>query len=198
MSAAQAWPFIVARNANLDWRPILAPGFLIDASADYLLVTESSGPEDGSGRPNVKVVESAKAGTITLIFSSIPATSELLGEARAEPLVDRFGRPLHVVEGLAVQGSGQLAPSDLEPSLEHVHAETIRLFPAFWVETAEAVPPLRSQPVAIDLSVPAPPAEPADQEQWPQKTTPTARPLILLALIVLGAAAWWWWRARAA
>ena len=100
MSELEAWPFIVARNATLDWRPILAPPFLIEAEADYLLVTQTSGPGEGSTLPRLSVIDSSKAGAITIAYRSVPATSALLGRTPAEPLLDRFGRPLHVVEGL--------------------------------------------------------------------------------------------------
>lgn len=196
MSTAQAWPFIVARNATLDWRPILAPPFLIDAQADYLLVTETSGPDPELTQPSVTVVKSAQAGTITVVYSSIPATTELLGRQPAEPLLDRFGRPLHVVEGLVLRGDYRDLPSGLQPTLERVRAETLRLLPAFWDEEDEAAPPAPSQPMPISIAAQTTAAPPHDEQQGPKRTSRMALPLLLVVVLALGAA--WWWRARIA
>jgi hypothetical protein len=197
---AQAWPFIVARNATLDWRPILAPPFLIDAHADYLLVTETSGPGPELTKPSVTVVKSARAGTITIVYSSIPATTELLGRQPAEPLLDHFGRPLHVVEGLVLRGDHRALPSGLQPTLDRVRTETLRLLTAFWNEEDEAAPPAPSQPIPISTAAQrtAAPAPPHDEQQGPKRTGRMALPLLLVVVVALGAAVWWWWSARTA
>lgn len=197
MSTAQAWPFIVTRNATLDWRPILAPPFLIDAKADYLLVTETSGPSPELTQPSMNVVESAGAGTITVVFSSIQATTEMLGRQPAEPLADRFGRPIHVVEGLVLRGAQDPSPSDLQSTLDRVRDETLRLLPAFWDEEDEAAPPARSRPMPITvITAQAPAAPPHDEQQGAKTTSRMALPLILIGVLALVAATWWW-RARA-
>lgn len=196
MSSIQAWPFIVARNATLDWRPILAPPFLIEAQADYLLVTEIPGPGPELTKPGVIVVRSAQAGPVTIVYSRTPATSELLGRLPAEPLVDGFGRPLHVVEGLVLRGDLSTLPRGLQPLLDRVRAETLRLMPPFWDEEDEAAKPAPSQPLSIDTDSQPPAAQPHDEQQAQKATARIVFPLLLVALGI-GVAAWWWWRSRA-
>lgn len=195
MSKLEAWPFVVARNATLDWRPILAPSFLVDAGADYLLVTQTSGPGADPNLPNLSVVESSKAGTITLAFRSIPATSALLGQTPAEPLLDRFGRPLHIVEGLAIRGAHQVSPGNLQPVIDGVRRETLRVLPAFWEEESETVAAMRSQPVRISVASRETAVPPEDGKRAPENGSWPALPFAVVLLVALGAAAWWWFRA---
>jgi len=195
MSSIEAWPFVVARNATLDWRPILAPSFLVDAEADYLLVTETSGRGADLTQPSISVIESTKVGAITVAYRSVPATSALLGRTPAEPLLDRFGRPLHVVEGLVIRGAHRAPPGDLGSALDGVRTETLRLMPAFWEEESETAPAERSQPVHIRLSTQEPTVLPDDEERGPGGSSWSALPFVVILFVALGAAAWWWFRA---
>lgn len=193
MSSIEAWPFIVARNATLDWRPILAPPFLVDAQADYLLVTETSGPGGDTAQLSLSVVESSTAGTITLVFRSTPATSDLLGSTPAEPLLDRFGRPLHVVEGLVLRGDHRTPPGELRPAVDRVRNQTLRLLPAFWEEESEAAATLRSEPMMIDTATEATSGRRQEGDRGPENGNLPAVPFALIVVIALSAAAWWWW-----
>lgn len=195
MSDLEAWPFIVARNATLDWRPILAPPFLVDAQADYLLVTETSGPGRDPAQVSRSVVDSAKAGTITLVFCSTTATSDLLGRTPTEPLLDRFGRPLHVVEGLVIRGAHRASPDDLRPAIDAVRAETLRLLPAFWDEESETALAERSHPMHVSGATPGTTVRPEDRERGPNNGIWPALPFAVMLVVALGAALWWWFRA---
>lgn len=193
MSEFEAWPFIVARNATLDWRPILAPPFLVDAQADYLLVTETSAPGEDANQPNLAVIESAKVGTITLAFRSIPATSALLGRTPVEPLADRFGRPLHVVEGIVIRGAHRVHWGHLRPAIDGVRAETLSLWPAFWEQESETDPPARSQPTPVSAATQGTTGHPPNEEREPKNGNWPALPLAVVLFALLGAAAWWCW-----
>lgn len=195
MSAVEGWPFIVARNATLDWRPILAPPFLVDAGADYLLVTETSAPGADLPLPRISVIESTKVGAITVAYRSVPATSGLLGRTPAEPLLDRFGRPLHVVEGVVIRGAHRGPPGDLGSVLDGVRAETLRLLPAFWDEESETAPAARSQPVRISVPGGGTTAPPENERRASRSDGWPPLPLAIALLVVVGAAAWWWIRA---
>jgi len=195
VSTLEAWPFVVARNATLDWRPILAPPFLVDAGADYLLVTETADAGRDPTEPGQSVVESSKVGTITIAFRSVPATSALLGRTPAEPLLDRFGRPLHVVEGVVIRGDHKGLPEGLALVVNGVRAETLRLMPAFWEEESETAPAERSEPARISVPggestvLPEQERRASERDGWPPL------PFAMVLLVVVGAAAWWWLRA---
>lgn len=195
MTEVEAWPFIVARNATLDWRPILAPSFLVDVGADYLLVTETSDPGAEPSRPNVSVVESARAGTITLAFRTVPATSALLGRTPVEPLLDRFGRPLHVIEGLAIRGAHEVLAGDLRTAIDRVRAETLRLMPAFWEEQSESAPAVESQPLRVGDSGQAMTVGSQDEASGRRSGSWPALPFAIIVFAAVGTVAWWWFRA---
>lgn len=197
MSTAEAWPFIVARNASLDWRPILAPPFLIDARADYLLVTETSDPDPELPQPRTIEVESVQAGRLTIVFSTLPATSHLLGRQSEETLLDRFGRPMHIVDGLVLRGGRRGRTGSMENALDRVRAETLRRFPDFWEESDESTPPARSEPIPIDVAEQTGAPVARDDQVDFNSTRRLFLPVVLLIAVVLGASAWWWWRSRA-
>lgn len=195
MSTLEAWPFVVARNATLDWRPILAPAFLVDAQADYLLVTETADAGQDPAQLSQSVIESSKVGTMTLVFRSVPATSSLLSRTPVEPLLDRFGRPLHVVEGLVIRGADDGVHGDLGAAVDGVRAETLRLMPAFWKERSETAPAARSTPVHITVADRASAGPPEQGERPPRNERWPPLPLAVVLLVVVGAATWWWLRA---
>ena len=147
--AVQAWPFVVSRNPALDWRAIVAPPFLIDARADYLLVTETADPGSGAHGPQVRVATSGRVGSVTLLFRASPATAVLLGEETDDPLEDRFGRPVHIVEGVALLGAYDVEPAGLPTLLREVRPTTVEVYPEFWRRTDEAIAPSPSRPLLM-------------------------------------------------
>src|SRR4051794_14896662 len=94
------WPFVVTRNAVLDWRAIYAPQILVDAKDTYQLVLLTADTPDGPGVTSKSAqFDGAQAGT--LVFRSRPA-ADVLGTAEA---VDRFGRPIRVIDGFLTMHS---------------------------------------------------------------------------------------------
>jgi len=188
----EAWPFIATRNATLDWRPILAPPFLIKVRSDYLLVTETSGADPHLLLATRKLVDSDRAGAITLVFSSRVATTELLGHEPPEPLLDRFGRPVHVVEGLVFRGRPSVSPSEQEASLAAVRALTREQFPVFWHQVDEGVPPKHSAAMRMPTDSPA---AVATTDVKPKGGSHRSLPLLMAVVLTVIAVVWW--RARA-
>lgn len=135
------WPFAVARNRSLDWRSILAPAWLVGSGSDYSLVRTTAGPVS-SGlvmRPSTDDVN-----RFTIVFRRLDATPQFLGDTDAEPrrLLDRFGRPVSLVEGLIVPGHGMTLDEEaFAPTMEAVHRLAVETFRAFWSATDEAAPP---------------------------------------------------------
>ncbi|GAA3247625.1 hypothetical protein GCM10017691_57080 [Pseudonocardia petroleophila] len=129
------WPFVVTRNPVLDWRAIYAPAFLVAGNDDYRLVTATAGRHPEPGR--IK-----RSGGLTLAFCSRPA-GEVLGSTRSR---DRFGRLVHVVEGVLAQGGAALGLHHLD-AVREVEAGRIKgLVADFWGRTEEGVPPVASTP----------------------------------------------------
>mgnify|MGYP001581859286 CR=1 FL=1 len=113
--------------------------------------------------------------------------------ATAEPLLDRFGRPLHVVEGLVIRGIHRALPEDLRPAIDGVRAETLRLLPAFWEEQSETVPVARSQPIRISGATQDATVRTQDEERGPGNGGWPTLPFVVVLVVAVGAATWWWW-----
>lgn len=137
------YPFAVARNRDLDWRPVLAPEPLVAAGQAYSLVLETAGMHpipvtarpwrDGSGRE------------WTLLFRSVPARAEFVGEDGDE-LTDRFGRRVFLVEGVAFPEHREIGDDGV---LDDVHADAVAAFRAFWPVDDESFTPRPSAPLAV-------------------------------------------------
>lgn len=178
--ATEAWPFVVSRNPELDWRPVIAPPFLIEARADYLLVHETAGG-GASDRPQLRRVDSG-LGRLTLAYRRRDAWTALLGDssnlAGEQQLHDRFGRPIHLIEGLVVRGDRDIPRSQVGPLLDAVRVQAAAAFPSFWQLADESIPPLPSAPLIVP-------------------TQPRGRlPMDLLVAGAMGALALLWLRGR--
>ncbi|KAF0957313.1 hypothetical protein [Rhodococcus sp. T7] len=137
---SEAWPFVVTRNSTLDWRPIAAPPFVIDARTDFLLVRHTAGDGAHPVPLTVRHVDGPIVGSLTLAFRSRAATRALLADSRDQEsqLRDRFGRPVFVVEGLALRGDVHLEEATATAAIDRIQTITTKHFPSFWCETNEA------------------------------------------------------------
>lgn len=150
----KAWPFVVTRNRLLDWRPIIAPDFMVKQGSHYLLTYESAGEEDDPATgPRERVISTESSGPLTLIFSSRPAIHRLLGEPSDQVLVDREGRQIRVTVGLVLVGSYPGALDRWRNSLNEVEQMATEAFPKFWAEEDETTAPVTSQPITSAAQV---------------------------------------------
>ncbi|MGN7200338.1 hypothetical protein [Arthrobacter sp. SAFR-044] len=128
----EVWPFIVARNPELDWRPIYAPDFLVQDKNDFMLVLQTgSAPHQESIL--TKTIDVRHRGRFTLAFRSRPA-SQMLRDTEGK---DRFGRPIHVIEGLVVPGWHPIDEAGVERLLDAQQELTAELLGAFWGTSSE-------------------------------------------------------------
>ena len=133
------WLFVVTRNRDLDWRPILAPDFLAESKCDFALVlqTASSAHEE----PVIcRQIDAGAAGRLTLAFRSRPA-SNVLG---LEVAHDRFSRPIYVVEGVVMQGWTEVDTKAVDALLHDQSKLVTTLVRSFWTQSDEEIPPARS------------------------------------------------------
>ncbi|EIV95209.1 hypothetical protein [Frankia sp. QA3] len=131
-----SWMFLVTRNRELDWRAILAPGFLIDANDDFQLVTRTAAPAHPQP-PTARPLDVPGRAQLTLLYRSRPA-GEVLGLPTAR---DRFGRPIFVVEGMVVDRPVSPPPAMIQAAIEDGLTGLEDLVRAFWQQSDEAAPP---------------------------------------------------------
>jgi hypothetical protein len=143
----EAWPFAVMRNPVLDWRPVLAPPFLIDSGGDYGLVLATW---EASAQMQVRVIENSRDGALTLVFRRVPATGNHIGDGAPDAsLHDRHGRPISIVEGLVIPGRRDAPARELTHAMEQVDTLLREHLPQFWNETDEAASAARSSPLTL-------------------------------------------------
>jgi hypothetical protein len=143
---SRAWPFVVTRNRLLDWRPMVAPDFMIAQGGEYLLV-HAADPGDGPVPSPVfeRIVTTKRYGDLTLLASSRPATADLIGGSAQEQLVDRVGRPIQLIEGLVLPGRHPGCAARWQAQLAWVDAIAQQSFLGFWQSEDETEPPASSR-----------------------------------------------------
>lgn len=139
------WPFVVTRNRLLDWRPVAAPAFLVDAHRDFLLLGGTAGP-DHPQPPTTTRVDDDELGPLTLLYRSRPVAACLADVDGAT--TDRFGRPIHAVEGVVARGTTGPEPD----VLDRIGPLTDDVVRAFWSCEDEGTPPVATEPVTQPLS----------------------------------------------
>lgn len=180
--SANAHPFVVARNKSLDWRPLLAPDPLIDAGEDYALVLETAAqhPTPVTVRP----WQDSSGAAWVLVYRSVAARQDFVGQPGTDQLTDRFGRALYLVEGVAVRDGAAVSAERAQELVERAHAHAVPAFRDFWPSEDESVGVQVSRPFDPDV-VESPDASSAPDA--PDETT-VARswgPWVLVAGIVV-------------
>ena len=146
---SRAWPLVVTRNRLLDWRPIVAPDFMIAQGGEYLLV-HGADPGDGPSPSPVfeRIVTTERYGDLTLLARSRQATADLIGGSPQEQLLDRTGRPIQLIEGLVLPWATPRLHSPLaRPACPGGRHRLPQAFPDFWRSEDEAEPPAPSLPL---------------------------------------------------
>jgi hypothetical protein len=144
---APTWPFIVARNPSLDWRPICVPDFLAESRCEFVLVTETpEPPSDGTVR--VRQIELSTAGSLTIVYRAKHAAYYLPEQLIDGRAADRFGRPINVVEGLVYRGKFALEDDCIAHQMDDASRLAESAIPAFWFVEDEDVEPVITQQIS--------------------------------------------------
>ncbi|GAB2833969.1 hypothetical protein GCM10022221_36020 [Actinocorallia aurea] len=179
MSGA-AWPFAVTRSRRHGYRTVMAPPGI---AASVL----SEGTVDDIGpRPHVREVTDADGGRLWLVYR-VSALSEDEVGAEGTPVLDRYGRPVRLTEGVVVHAE---PAARLGGALfDELRKQTVPALSAFWqaddpnhpVQRSEALPaavfpgeldPITDPPYVTRRSAAAPPSGP-----FPAGPRPPADPL---------------------
>lgn len=92
------WPFLISCNKELDYQPIIAPDFMVDAKKSGLLMRWAKSDNDLSGKIREVVVSTPDWGKLTLLYRVIMAKNE------QTTYRDVSGRPILWIEGVVVRG----------------------------------------------------------------------------------------------
>jgi hypothetical protein len=136
------WSFVVARNRTLDWRPVVAPDVLVDEGSEFRLVLEATGTHPIDITRRTWAESSPDAWSIA--YRSVSAMRSFVGERGESQLLDRFGRPVFLIEGIAMRGESGLSEAACERLIDLAHPDALAAFAEFWSEDDESEPPQRS------------------------------------------------------
>ena len=121
----QMWPFLVSCNKLLDYQPVIAPDFMVEAKMSGLLTRWTPVNEGLTNSLLLTSVPKSKLGQITVIYRAVLAKK---GDIQYR---DSVGRPILWIEGIVIKGNAQKSdiPSNiLEKAFESVEKE----YEAFW------------------------------------------------------------------
>lgn len=144
MKNTEAWGFLVSRNQYLDYRTVVAPNFMCEASVSSILAKAAEGSLTEQGTALYREIHNSKVGHLTLIFRVIEAAAGDTGIPGNGILKDSFGREICLIEGIVLKGS---APNILltQENIEEVHKQLIEYYLKFW-DTTTPVPAVPSEP----------------------------------------------------
>jgi len=140
----QMWPFLVSCNKLLDYQPVIAPDFMVDAKMSGILVRWTPVNEDLAGSLRQKSISKSKLGPITVIYRTVLAKN---GNTQYR---DGVGRPILWIEGVVIKGFAQKNEIPINV-LEQVFESVEKEYQAFW-EGNTAIK--KSRPISIASATP--------------------------------------------
>lgn len=147
MKNTEAWGFLVSRNQYLDYRTVVAPKFMCEASVSGILAKAAEGSLTEQGTVLYRKIHNSKGEDLTLIFRVIEAAAGDTGIPGNGILKDSFGREICLIEGIVLKES---APNILltQENIEEVHKQLIEYYRKFWDATTP-VPAVPSEPFTL-------------------------------------------------
>lgn len=137
----EVWPFLVSRNKQLGYRPVVAPDFLVNTKSTTVLSDAAGGDITRPGYIMCRQIHNTKEGDLTVIFRVTDATNG------KDLLRDAFGRPITWIAGFVLQGRVDNI-TITEEQFEEIYALISTPFHEFWqADTDFKVIP--SQPLTL-------------------------------------------------
>lgn len=148
MTASEtAWPFLIGRTKDEDYRLVVIPGFMASQSSAAAL-RASTGGEPGAVR--VREFRLSPGELVTAIYRVRRAVAAEYGIPGDGPLTDSHGRAILLTEGLVMRGdsASAMTPGAPEEALDLVPALVAPAFKEFW-EQGNGFKRRSSQAIAI-------------------------------------------------
>ena len=149
MTAAQAWPYAVARGRASGSQAIVVPTFIANAGLTYLLEYASGGE---AGEPDAVTIREVigATGPLSLVYRIVAARGDRYGLGDSSPLKDRVGRTIPVFEGLVLQlPARRVASLDITVhDLDEVTRVSIPAFRQLW-NAPDGIDAAPSSPMSV-------------------------------------------------
>lgn len=137
---ADAWAFLVSRNQSVDYKNIVAPGFIDAAKLRGLLTRVTDSDLTPPNRANIRWIQNSAAGNFSIVFRVIKAREADIGEPSGNILKDSFGRDIIFVEGLIFREDPNFLRESIERShLEQAHSQVQPYYQRFWHSNTIAI-----------------------------------------------------------
>lgn len=164
------WPFLYAANADLDYRTVVAPDFLVQAEKVSLLRRSLDPRIDRRSEGQIRSahLDANGIGQISIFYRPVFVRD---GE---EEICDRHGRPIVRVDGVLIreQRDGtEVGQDEIETLIEQAKSKLDGQFREFWTATSGRRPvpsgPLRSDGGRPpETEQPEPDPEPESDRIW--------------------------------
>src|SRR5271157_4253069 len=92
------WTFLLSCNKSVDYQPVVAPNFMVDAKISGMLLRWISIDNDLTGKLRHTLVSQSGLGKLTIMYRVVLAKNE------KTQYHDGVGRPILWVEGVVVKG----------------------------------------------------------------------------------------------
>jgi hypothetical protein len=199
-----AWPFLIGRARDEDYRLVVLPEILADPYSSAALQAGAGGKPDGPGSAHVRELRVTPGEPVTAVYQVRAVRAQDYGITGEGLLKDAYGRPVLMTEGLILRcpASCVMAAGVSAAALDQVHELVVPAFREFWERGSDftrqvsrpfAMPPAGARHQRLHLK----PAGPATSAQPLQLSPPTldettrgnrGRPLAIAAF-ALGAVA---------
>jgi hypothetical protein len=164
-----AWPFLIGRARNEDYRFVVIPEIMTDSSLAAALRASTSGDPGEHGTALVREIEMTPRVPVTVVYRVRPARAEDYRVPGNGLLTDVHGRPILLTEGMVIRcaASSVMASGVPQAALDHAHDLVTPAFQQFWAGASDfiqqvgkpfAVPPASSPGPSLRLELTGPTA----------------------------------------
>lgn len=149
MSEIETWRFLVSRNQFLDYRTVVAPDFMCKNNIANLLARTAEGDLIDDGLAYYREIHGSKIGDLTIVYQVREAQAKDINNNGEGILKDPFGREIHLIEGVVLQGIHDSFAVTHE-HLESNHKKLVEDYRNFWewVSPQPAIPSA-SKPIVL-------------------------------------------------
>lgn len=186
----EAWPFLVSRNSQLDYRPLVAHPSFLEKEVSFLLAEAVGGVPTPPDSAIYREIHHSPVGDVTLIFRVLLAERRFVDLPGSDPLSDQFGRAIKIFEGMVLEGfvphitvtkkDFQAVHEYIEPVYQNFWQEGKKRFPvqpsrSFYLSSESETNPrlelLIKAPLVMELAPTESPPVPEKREDEPDQVS---------------------------